>query len=100
VFADILETLKFWRFGKGLVAAPQQIERLEERIAALEKEVSKRPAPEICPICFVRLRVARVEKHSYGQTEFHYLVCDTPDCRMIERCARYDPGKPVSRAGE
>jgi hypothetical protein len=91
--ADLLEKIPLWRRLKAL---PDQVEKLQQRIDALEAELNKRPTPEACPICGVgTLKVTNVKPHpvmgDLGIQE-RTLKCTNQACAHTEK-RMHDPKK-------
>ena len=73
----LLEQLPIWR---SLRAMPERLDALEKRVAALEEELHRRPAPENCPLCRSEMKLQLIETHWTGNVEFHEFACTSPGC--------------------
>lgn len=51
VVSDILKLLETWPAWARLKAAPDRVDALEKRVAALEAALAQRPARDACPKC-------------------------------------------------
>lgn len=77
-----------------MVAAPDRVDMLEKRLAALEAEVSARPKLDACALCGGAMKVTAEEPHpmlgDFGVLR-HTLTCQSCG-RATDR--RIDPRKP------
>lgn len=80
VLEDVRNWLKEVPLWKELQNVPERVTALERRLADLETELKRRPAPEVCPMCFKELKLEAVEQHWSGSTEFQRFKCHTPGC--------------------
>jgi hypothetical protein len=55
VLEDVRNWLKEVPLWKELQNVPDRVAALEKRLTALEEELKRRPAPEMCPICFSKI---------------------------------------------
>jgi hypothetical protein len=99
ILSEITELLRRWDVWKRVEAAPQRIDELESRIAALERGLAslsnqpKLPQGRICPICHGELKVIKELEHpefGFAGVKIHMMKCSKCDYAG-ER--NFSPGK-------
>ncbi len=97
---DIVKLLERWDVWRRIEAAPGRIDALEERVAALEAELKRRPAVEACTKCgHEPFKVTDVQPHpSLGDVGVQERVhacdaCGHTETRTFDPLGRMGPKK-------
>ncbi len=96
ILSEITELLRRWDVWKRVEAAPQRIDELERRVAALEaraRSLPAVPAAKICPLCDGEMKVTKETPHGiFGEMgmKVHFMEC-TKCGNKVER--DYVPGE-------
>lgn len=72
---DVLRALDRWEEWRRMRAAPDQIEELRQRIAALEEKLGDRRPDDHCPKC---------GRRSFGVIRYHKALANHPAVRVYK----------------
>lgn len=85
LWSAIARPLRWLKAAGEYALMRRELDDLAKRVAALEAELARRPAPELCPLCHTPLRVIHTEPvrwHLTGEQmgEKRTLACASQGC--------------------